>query len=330
MNRVVRCPIWDTPAIEHSLDGVGRAIESLRTAGMYFVSWAACTVLLDCAPRVRARLTSWLIEQRRLGVEIPEIHEDTIEKFIERRDMDISERADNILKYLAVQSDTLGAPVKYQVFTRLGWELSQHDLDIAYFELLAHSESLGEQDFNFLLLYLEECGQIKYIRVNDLDEECTLTVSGYARLAELEQTYTASSRAFVAMWFDDSMKAAWEQGFSPAICAAGYEPVRIDQKEHVNKIDDEIIAEIRRARFVVADFTHGETGTRGGVYYEAGYAHGLGIPVIFTCRKDVLEEIHFDTRQYNHIVWTDTDGLQRNLSTRISAVIGDGPKKPPA
>ena len=46
--------------------------------------------------------------------------------------------------------------------------------------------------------------------------------------------------------------------------------MRIDRHEHVNKIDDEIIAEIRRARFVVADFTHGDTGGRGSVYYEAG------------------------------------------------------------
>ena len=51
------------------------------------------------------------------------------------------------------------------------------------------------------------------------------------------------------------MDEVWERGFCPAIRDAGYEPVRIDQQEHVNKIDDEIIAEIHRARFVVADFT---------------------------------------------------------------------------
>ena len=89
-------------------------------------------------------------------------------------------------------------------------------------------------------------------------------------------------------------------------------PVRIDQQEHNNKIDDEIIAEIRRSRFVVADFTQGEKGARGGVYYEAGFAQGLGIEVIFTCRKDVLDnnDIHFDTRQYNHIGWETPEELR--------------------
>ena len=105
--------------------------------------------------------------------------------------------------------------------------------------------------------------------------------------------------------------------------------MRIDRKEHVNKIDDEIVAEIRRARFVVADFTHGDTGARGGVYYEAGFAHGLDIPVIFTCRKDRLDDVHFDTRQYNHIVWETPEELQDRLAKRIAAVLGDGPILPP-
>lgn len=129
------------------------------------------------------------------------------------------------------------------------------------------------------------------------------------------------------MWFDDSMVPAWENGIKPAIENTGYTPMRIDQKEHVDRIDDQIIAEIRRSRFVVADFTHGEKGVRGGVYYEAGFSHGLDIPVIFTCRKDTLEYIHFDTRQYNHISWEGPEELREKLEARIGAVIGQGPVK---
>ena len=131
-----------------------------------------------------------------------------------------------------------------------------------------------------------------------------LTVEGYERLEEIEKPYQDSTKVFVAMWFDPSMDEVWEKGIRPAITEAGYEPVRVDKQEHVNKIDDEIIAEIRRARFVVADFTHGEGGARGGVYYEAGFAHGRGIDVIFTCHKDKFDDLHFDTRQYNHISWS--------------------------
>ena len=102
--------------------------------------------------------------------------------------------------------------------------------------------------------------------------------------------------------------------------------MRIDRKEHVNKIDDEIIAEIRRSRFLVADFTQGEDGARGGVYYEAGFAHGLGLQVIFTCREDAVETLHFDTAHYNHIVWTTPEDLRKSLKKRILAVLGEGPE----
>ena len=128
------------------------------------------------------------------------------------------------------------------------------------------------------------------------------------------------------MWFHDSMDEVFEKGIEPAIIEAGFKPLRVDRKEHVNKIDDEIIAELRRSRFLVADFTHGEDGARGGVYYESGFAHGLNLPVIFTCRKDAVETLHFDTNHYNHIVWTTTSELREKLKTRILAVIGEGPE----
>ena len=123
------------------------------------------------------------------------------------------------------------------------------------------------------------------------------------------------------MWFDDSMDEAFEKGIEPAITEAGFRPLRVDRKEHVNKIDDEIIAELRRSRFLVADFTHGEDGARGGVYYEAGFAHGLNLPVIFTCRKDMMKKLHFDTNHYNHIEWTTPADLREKLKNRILAVI---------
>ncbi len=140
-----------------------------------------------------------------------------------------------------------------------------------------------------------------------------------------EENAPDSSQSFIAMWFHESMAEAFEKGIKPAVEDAGYEPLRIDRKEHINKIDDEIIAEIRRSRFLVADFTHGEDGARGGVYYEAGFAHGLGIPVIFTCREDAVDTLHFDTNHYNHIVWSTPEELRERLRNRIRANIDNVP-----
>ncbi len=144
-----------------------------------------------------------------------------------------------------------------------------------------------------------------------------LTASGYKKIEELESRNKASKQAFVAMWFDDELKDIYDKYIYKAIDEAKFKPVRIDGKEHINKICDEIIAEIRKSRFIVADFT----GQRGGVYYEAGFAQGLGIPVIWTCREDYAEKLHFDIRQYNCIIWETGDDLYKKLKDRIEAVI---------
>jgi hypothetical protein len=136
----------------------------------------------------------------------------------------------------------------------------------------------------------------------------------------------ASTQVFVAMRFNDEMSAIYDNGFVPAISNAGYNPVRIDRKDHDGKIDDAIIAELRLSAFVVADFTY----HRGGVYYEAGFAHGLGKRVIFTCREDDLENLHFDVRQYNTIPWKVSGDLIAPLQNRILAIFGAGAGKPDA
>ena len=133
----------------------------------------------------------------------------------------------------------------------------------------------------------------------------------------------SSPIGFCAMWFNEEVASLWTSVIEPATRLAGYEPLRIDGKQHNGKIDDEIMASIRGSRFVVADFT----GNRGGVYYEAGFAHGLGLPVIFMCREG--DELHFDVRQYNCIFWKP-DGLedaQARLKNRILATLGQGPLK---
>ena len=119
-------------------------------------------------------------------------------------------------------------------------------------------------------------------------------------------------------------------GIKPAIVDAGYEPVRIDRQEFLGKIDDEIVAEIRKSRFVVADFTTTrKSGARGGVYYEAGFAHGLDIPAILTCHQDCMNDVHFDTNHFNHLVWATPEDMRTKLKNRIEAVLGHGPLKPP-
>lgn len=152
-----------------------------------------------------------------------------------------------------------------------------------------------------------------------------IDADGWAHLEKLKKVNADSQQGFVAMWFDDSMMKIYDEAISPGILDAGYNPHLVINREHNGKIDDEIIAQIRRSRFLLADFT----GHRGGVYYEAGFAQGLGIEVIWTCNKDDLNNLHFDIRQYNCIDWTDkTENdlkeFKRRITSRIEASIGRG------
>jgi len=164
---------------------------------------------------------------------------------------------------------------------------------------------------------LREIGYIDTLAYDNLPTQLRITAKGFDRIYELDKVNSKSRQAFVAMWFDPSLNKTYTDGFEKAIKEAGYESKRIDRREFNNKIDDEIIAEIKKSKFLVSDFT----GHRGGVYYESGFAHGLGIPVIFTCRKDCLKDAHFDTEHYNHITWENEEELYKKLLNRIRATI---------
>ena len=81
----------------------------------------------------------------------------------------------------------------------------------------------------------------------------TVSIEGYSHIADLASKRD-SAQCFVAISFGEEMYTPYEQGIKPAIEAAGYTSMRIVEKPHANKIDDEIIAEIRLFLFLVADF----------------------------------------------------------------------------
>jgi hypothetical protein len=135
----------------------------------------------------------------------------------------------------------------------------------------------------------------------------------------------SGAQGFVAMSFDPSLQEVWTNGFRQGIRAAGYSPVRLDDEDYVGGITDEIMAQIRRSRFVVADYT----GQRHNVYFEAGFALGLGLTVIPTCRADENDKLQFDIRHLNTLEWKSPDELAEGLNRRIRAVIGAGPDADP-
>jgi len=318
------CPIWETRAQIQPRTRYGQNVDSSRAGGRYFISDTAQETLKNYDETFRARLTTWLIDQRRLGVESPKVMDSILKEIERRRSLTVQERTDRLLKFLSSQQKHIGDWIHVEI-NNIAEKIHDQGYNEFCGRLLAYSESVKPQEVQYLLEQLEKKAFLEVRSKSKNAADYIITVDGCSYLSDLEKEAIDSQQAFVAMWFDDSLKAAYEEGIEPAIREAGYEPLRIDQKEYINKIDDEVIAEIRRSRFLVADFTEGETGARGSVYYEAGFAHGMNIPVIFTCHEDVIQKVHLDTRQYNHITWKTPDELRTRLAQRISATIGDGP-----
>ena len=175
----------------------------------------------------------------------------------------------------------------------------------------------NDQEFTFHVLGAEERGLLRQTPANGY-LAVVLTTDGWNRLDRGAGELIFEDRAFVAMSFHESLTPAWNEGLKPGIEAAGYRALRVDSEEHLQRIDLKIIGDIRASRFVVADVT----GQRPGVYFEAGYAMALDRPVVWTVRSDEVDKIHFDTRQFRHIIWTTPQDLATQIESVIAGTIG--------
>ncbi len=317
---MTECYIWNTPAdMPRDSDGSSVYLNSPRAGGKYKITGTAAPMLGSLDASAKARLTTWLCNQRRGGVEYPAITSYLVNSVKSFRALTTSERIERALfhfRELRV-GETIVTPRNEQFDNQ----------DKMAMILAALTECVSKKELISLMNLLVEMGLITELgRMSNL-HQFTPTSTGWLKIDDLITRLPATTQVFVAMWFNEAMQAAYTNGIEPAITDCGYHAVRIDKKEHNNKIDDEIIAEIRRSKFLVADFTCEKEQVRGGVYFEAGFAMGLQIPVIWTVAQRSVGDLHFDTRQYNHIVWDTPESLRSQLTARIGAVIGDSPLK---
>lgn len=324
----IPCPIWGTPAtpLVGYLVRDGMAVHSERAGGKYSISFTASRILNSVDDLQRVALTHEICNHNALR-SIFSVSETALKALPSKPNFPAHDRADRLLRYLISRSEHLGKSIDFpgEVYGNTNSDtviIGTHP-GKAYFPLLAWSDSVKIEEIDFLLDMLIEDGAVKRLsKTGDLG--LIVLPKGYSRFNE-NNSQTANGQAFVAMWFDPSVNSVYENGIEVAVRDCGYSPMRIDRKEHINKIDDEIVDEIKRSKFVIADFTSEPDKPRGGVYFEAGYAMGMGIPVVWTCRKDLIDQVHFDTRQFNHIVWKDPAELAEKLKNRILATIGQGP-----
>jgi hypothetical protein len=119
--------------------------------------------------------------------------------------------------------------------------------------------------------------------------------------------------------------------FDAVACAAssvGLRATRVKDLQGDYRLTDRILALLRAARIVVADLSH----DRPNVYFELGYARGLGKTVITILRTGTVP--HFDVHDWAYLEYADSRPLERQLRERfrfeIESAIGTTPAPRPA
>ena len=141
----------------------------------------------------------------------------------------------------------------------------------------------------------------------------SLTLAGWQKYEELQRSVKESRKAFVAMEFPDAAKTEENYFFQntlldkylvPAVKQTGYDLANALRSEpKAGNIHARLEVEIRAARFVIAELSQ----RNNGAYWEAGFARGLGKPVIYMYNRviDKSDRPHFDVGSDLYILWEE-------------------------
>lgn len=288
--------------------------------GVFSISKLAQGLFDDLSGIQRTNLSGWIRENQNWLITPPDLA-----RLKELRTPSVGEKADKIMLWLSHAHPKPGARIplflggitqRVSVGTKRTVSMSAH------IEPEMFARAWAQDDEEIFFLVVEYLVKEKHLLEDAVSGDYFISPGGWSYIHSLAQIQSSSRIGFVAMWFDDSLKDAWI-AIENGIRDAGYKPFRVDQKEHNNDITDEIIAGIRGSKFLVADLTR----HRNGVYFEAGFARGLGLEVVWLCRKIDEKDRHFDIRQLNCIFWEENKlpELTQALKNRIIATIGQGP-----
>ncbi len=303
-----QCPVCklDNQKVLSERDYGDKVTYDCARCGQYTISGTA-EHIADGANK-SSQLSGWLRERNMLGIDIPMLTSDFLTEAIKTLPKYTPiEKQSKLLKAIELLTDYPGKEVIL---------IPEQDASLSW--------AANEQEFTYYIKALMERGFIeinsaKGRTLNDPLFPMVITANGWEYLESESTNITDKTQAFVAMSFDPSLFSIFENAIKPAIESTGFRAYRVDAEPHLERIDTKIISEIKNSRFIVADVTQ----QKAGVYYEAGFAHGLGLPVIWCVNKEDLNNVHFDTRQYNHILWETEEDLKQQLQNYILATIGE-------
>ena len=147
----------------------------------------------------------------------------------------------------------------------------------------------------------------------------TLSLEGWERYEAEKRGQFEGNYGFIAMQFGDTDLDNFVQSVvKPAVKEnIGYDLVDMRDVSRAGVIDNIMRVQIRDAAFVIAELSHDNLGA----YWEAGYAEGLGKPVIYICEQKKFDEkgTHFDTNHCTTVFWDrdNDEGFKKELIATI-------------
>jgi hypothetical protein len=229
--------------------------------------------------------------------ELPEISLKLMERILATQSIpSVAEQADDFHRWLGDELLKLGRPDE--------WIPISNQRRLAAL-VGAYPEPSGEA-LMYLISHLAAEGYIEPATVHHYGTRIGLTFKGWRRYEELKAAEAESNLAFMAMPFNvPLLDRIFAECFKPAVAKAGFELRRIIDRPQAGLIDDRLRVEIRKSRFLVCELTR----ANAGAYWEAGFAEGLGRPVIYTCEKQFFSEkgTHFDTNHCHTVLWLEAE-----------------------
>ena len=200
---------------------------------------------------------------------------------------------------------------------------------------LAWARIVDEAEYSEHLSYLTNKGLLKESGLNSImstifENKLKFTIDGWAELIS-ETKLEASRKVFIATAFrwpeEDDIRVRALEAIKIACKELGYDADIVSQG-HTNNISNQILAEIRQSKFIIAELTYHNRG----VYFESGFARGLNKDVFHVVRKGFTSHkpeddftgrrIHFDVAQIQYREWENPEDLKSQLKVWIEATIG--------
>jgi hypothetical protein len=290
------CPVCLGQAGVYQMGGWDRAVHCLF-CGKFQIERATIDDLqLPFTGQKQQALARHVIRKMTAAGTLPLLTKEFFQALGERTLPSPAEASDNLLIWIAEQADN--SPGELINFNRFEAVLPVVVGVRTAFDLGWIIDSLSDQ-------HLLQCQAIGI-------DQGRLTALGWQRVDELKRARVASEYAFFARKFDNpDLDGVFVKCLAPAVRQTGYE-LRIAPQQ-AGLVDALIEDGIRRCRFLIVDLSD----DNGGAYWEAGFAEGLGKPVIYICREGVTT--HFDTNHRHTVRW-DLSSLDATAN-KLKAVI---------